>query len=256
MPSFSACNRMRGNHSFARESLNRGRVKFEIISRFYRINKYFRRSEGFCSKDPGRIAGIHSGKIWHKYLLDLALGPENPARWIARLNSEFGPHGMRKNSLAPLPPRSMCRTALEFGQMRPQSLALVICFPGGIGRLQQLSSRGTVVQRDQQMRCGAAVMSNEFDMESEWITELGKVRSDEYTEKILAFIQELEKSAPEPFLPLLTDLALARTLIVHLVIRYGPERGMAEARDAFESTLEQMKPLLERMKSRKGPPPQ
>ena len=100
------------------------------------------------------------------------------------------------------------------------------------------------------------VMSNEFDMESEWITELGKARSDEYTEKILAFVQELEKSAPEPFLPLLTDLALARTLIVHLVIRYGPERGMAEARDAFESTLEQMKPLLERMKSRKGPPPQ
>ena len=103
---------------------------------------------------------------------------------------------------------------------------------------------------------GLRVMSNEFDMESEWITELGKARSDEYTEKILAFVQELEKSAPEPFLPLLTDLALARALIVHLVIRYGPERGMTEARDAFESTLEQMKPLLERMKSRKGPPPQ
>ena len=100
------------------------------------------------------------------------------------------------------------------------------------------------------------MMSNEFDMESEWITELGKARSDEYTEKILAFVQELEKSAPEPFLPLLTDLALARALIVHLVIRYGPERGMTEARDAFESTLEQMKPLLEKMKSRKGPPPQ
>jgi hypothetical protein len=83
-------------------------------------------------------------------------------------------------------------------------------------------------------------MDNEFDMESDWITELGKARSDEYTEKILAFVQELEKSAPEPFLPLLTDLALARTLIVHLVIRYGPERGMAEARDAFESTLEQI----------------
>jgi hypothetical protein len=106
------------------------------------------------------------------------------------------------------------------------------------------------------MGCGAVVMSNEFDMESEWITELGKARSDEYTEKILAFVQELEKSATEPFLPLLTDLALARTLIVHLVIRYGPERGMAEARDAFESTLEQMKSLLEIMKPCKGLPPQ
>ena len=83
-----------------------------------------------------------------------------------------------------------------------------------------LSRWGTVVQRDQQTRCGAAVMSNEFDMESEWVTELGKARSDEYTEKILAFVQELEKTAPEPFLPLLTDLAMARALIVHLVIRY------------------------------------
>lgn len=97
---------------------------------------------------------------------------------------------------------------------------------------------------------------DKFDAESEWITELGRTRSDEYTEKILAFVQELEKSAPEPFLPLLTDLALARTLIVHLVVRYGPERGMTEARDAFEITLEQMKPLLERMKSGKGAPPQ
>jgi hypothetical protein len=100
------------------------------------------------------------------------------------------------------------------------------------------------------------VTDKDFDMESDWITALGKARGDEYTEKILAFVQELEKSAPEPFLPLLTDLALARTLIVHLVIRYGPERGMAEARDAFESTLEQIKPILERMKSRKGPPKQ
>jgi hypothetical protein len=120
----------------------------------------------------------------------------------------------------------------------------------------QFAIQETVLQRDQPMRCGATLMNDEFDMESERITELGKARSDEYTEKILAFVQELEKSAPEPFLPLLTDLALARTLIVHLVIRYGPERGMAEARDAFESTLEQMKPMLERMKSRKGPPPQ
>jgi hypothetical protein len=100
------------------------------------------------------------------------------------------------------------------------------------------------------------VMDDKFDMESQGITELGKTRSDEYTERILAFVQELEKNCPEPFIPLLTDLALARALIVHLVIRYGPERGMAEARDAVESTLEQMKPMLERMKSRKGPPPQ
>jgi hypothetical protein len=95
-------------------------------------------------------------------------------------------------------------------------------------------------------------MNNEFNTESGWITELGKARSDEYTEKILAFVQEIEKSCPEPFIPLLTDLALARALIVHLVIRYGPDRGLAEARDAFDTTLEQMKPLLERWKSERG----
>ena len=99
-------------------------------------------------------------------------------------------------------------------------------------------------------------MEEEFNMESDWITELGKTRSDEYTERLLAFVQEMEKSGPAPFIPLLADLALARTLIVHLVIRYGPERGLAEARDAFDSTFEQMKPMLERMKSQKGPPPQ
>lgn len=99
-------------------------------------------------------------------------------------------------------------------------------------------------------------MEEEFNMESDWITELGMARSDEYTERILAFVQEMEKSCPEPFIPLLADLALARTLIVHLVIRYGPERGLAEARDAFDSTFEQLKPMLERMKSQKGLPPQ
>lgn len=97
-------------------------------------------------------------------------------------------------------------------------------------------------------------MSDEFDVRSERVLELGRERSDEYTEKILAFVQELEKSAPEPFLPLLTDLALVRALVVHLVIRYGPERGMDEARDALESTLEQMSPLLEKMSFHKRPP--
>jgi hypothetical protein len=103
-----------------------------------------------------------------------------------------------------------------------------------------------------QVGCGAAVMDEDYDMESRRITELGQQRSDEYTERILGFIQEIEKSCPEPFIPLLTDLALVRALIVHLVVRYGPDRGLAEARDAFDTTLEQMKPLLERWKFEKG----
>ena len=98
-------------------------------------------------------------------------------------------------------------------------------------------------------------MPEEVNLDSPSITELGKQRSDEYTERILAFVQEIEKSSPEPFIPLLTDLALARVLIVHLTLRYGPERGPDEARIAFETTLEQLKPILDRYYSEKGTPP-
>jgi hypothetical protein len=95
-------------------------------------------------------------------------------------------------------------------------------------------------------------LSNEFDR----ITDLGKARSDEYTDKLLAFVQDLEASCPEPFIPLLADIALVRALIVHLVIQYGPERGLIEARDAFNTTFDQMKPILQNMQEEKGHPPQ
>ena len=94
--------------------------------------------------------------------------------------------------------------------------------------------------------------SKEFDR----ITDLGKARSDEYTERLLAFVQDMEASGPEPFIPLLADIALVRALIVHLVVRYGPERGLIEARDAFNTTFDQMKPILENMEKAKGNPPQ
>jgi hypothetical protein len=93
--------------------------------------------------------------------------------------------------------------------------------------------------------------SKEFDR----ITEIGKARSDEYTERLLAFVQDMEASGQEPFIPLVADIALVRALIVHLVIRYGPERGLIEARDAFDTTFDQMKPILENMQEEKGHPP-
>ena len=37
--------------------------------------------------------------------------------------------------------------------------------------------------------------------ESDRITELGKARSDEYTERLLAFVQEIETTCPAPFIP-------------------------------------------------------
>jgi hypothetical protein len=98
-------------------------------------------------------------------------------------------------------------------------------------------------------------MSDNSTKEFDRITELGKARSDEYTENLLAFVQDLEASSPEPFIPLLADIALVRALIVHLVIRYGPERGLIEARDAFDTTFDQMKPILENMEKAKGQPP-
>jgi hypothetical protein len=97
-------------------------------------------------------------------------------------------------------------------------------------------------------------MNDEASREFDQITELGKARGDEYTERLLAFVQDMEASGPEPFIPLLADIALVRALIVHLVIRYGPERGLIEARDAFNTTFDQMKPILENMEKAKGPP--
>jgi hypothetical protein len=98
-------------------------------------------------------------------------------------------------------------------------------------------------------------MNDESKREFDQITELGKARSDEYTERLLAFVQDMEASGPEPFISLLADISLARALIVHLVIRYGPERGLAEARDAFNATFDQMKPILENIENAKGHPP-
>jgi hypothetical protein len=99
-------------------------------------------------------------------------------------------------------------------------------------------------------------MNDDLNSEFRRITELGKARSDEYTERVLAFVQDIEASCPEPFIPLLTDIALVRALIVHLVLRYGPERGLVEARDAFNTTFDQMKPILQNMQQEKGHPPQ
>jgi hypothetical protein len=99
-------------------------------------------------------------------------------------------------------------------------------------------------------------MNDDLNREFGRITELGKARSDEYTERVLAFVQDIEASCPEPFIPLLTDIALVRALIVHLVLRYGRERGLVEARDAFNTTFDQMKPILQNMQEKKGHPPQ
>jgi hypothetical protein len=85
------------------------------------------------------------------------------------------------------------------------------------------------------------------------ITDLGKTRADEYTEKLLAFVEDMESSSAKPFIPLLSELALARVLILRLVERYGTTRGLTEARGAFESTFDQMKPILEDMGDAKGP---
>ena len=99
-------------------------------------------------------------------------------------------------------------------------------------------------------------MNDNLSKEFNRITDLGKTRSDEYTEKLLAFVEDMEASGPEPFIPLLADIALVRALIVHLVIRYGPERGLVEARDAFNATFDQIKPMVENMEKAKGHPPQ
>lgn len=87
------------------------------------------------------------------------------------------------------------------------------------------------------------------------VTQLGRARADQYTEKLLSFVGEMESSSPTPFIPLLAELALARVLILRLVERYGTKRGLTEARDAFDSTFDQMKPILEDIGKSEGPFP-
>lgn len=53
-------------------------------------------------------------------------------------------------------------------------------------------------------------MNDYSDKEFDRITDLGKARSDQYTERLLAFVQYMEASGPEPFIPLLADIALVR----------------------------------------------
>ncbi len=84
-------------------------------------------------------------------------------------------------------------------------------------------------------------IKNELDR----ITDLGKARTDEYTERLLTFVEEIESSSTKPFIPLLAELALTRVLILRLVQRYGAKRGLAEAREACDSTVDQMKPIME-----------
>ena len=98
-------------------------------------------------------------------------------------------------------------------------------------------------------------MNDNLSKELDRIIDLGKARSDEYTERLLAFVHDMEASSPEPFIPLLADIALVRALIVHLVIRYGPERGLIEAREAFTTTFDQMKPIIQTIEKAKGHPP-
>ena len=99
-------------------------------------------------------------------------------------------------------------------------------------------------------------MNDKSKTDSAKFTELGNARSEEYTEKLLEFVREMEASTSEPFIPFLADIALARALIVHLVLQHGPKRGLAEARDAFNETFDQMKPILENIGQLKGQPPQ
>src|SRR5438552_134819 len=48
-------------------------------------------------------------------------------------------------------------------------------------------------------------MNDDSSKEFDRITDLGKARSDEYTERLLAFVQDMEASGPEPFIPLLAE---------------------------------------------------
>jgi hypothetical protein len=79
------------------------------------------------------------------------------------------------------------------------------------------------------------------------LTRIGQKRLEEYIRKILEFVEGLESETQDPFIPLLTDLALTHALIMHLGRRFGPVRGLHESRVAFENTFEKLKPVMEQL---------
>ena len=58
------------------------------------------------------------------------------------------------------------------------------------------------------------------------LTRIGQNRLEAYAEQILGFVEKLEAETPDPFIPMLTDLALAHVLITHLVRQFGSVRGL------------------------------
>jgi hypothetical protein len=60
---------------------------------------------------------------------------------------------------------------------------------------------------------------------TKWLTQVGQNRLETYAEQILGFVEKLEAETPDPFIPMLTDLALAHVLITHLVRQFGPSEA-------------------------------
>jgi hypothetical protein len=89
---------------------------------------------------------------------------------------------------------------------------------------------------------------------SEHVVRLGEERLDNYTKRILDFMDTLEAETPETFIPFLADMAVVHAVITRLVRQYGAERGIKEARFLFQDTLKKMKPIVEELerKMREG----
>lgn len=82
---------------------------------------------------------------------------------------------------------------------------------------------------------------------TERVIQLGESRLDDYTKRILDFMDALESETPDTFIPFLADMAVVHAVITRLVRQYGADRGIAESRYLFEDTIEKMKPIVEEL---------
>jgi hypothetical protein len=82
---------------------------------------------------------------------------------------------------------------------------------------------------------------------SEHVVRLGEERLDNYTKRILDFMDTLEAETPDTFIPFLADIAVVHAVITRLVQQYGAERGIKESQFLFEDTLKKMKPIVEEL---------
>ena len=79
------------------------------------------------------------------------------------------------------------------------------------------------------------------------ISDVSNSRCDAATSQLMKFVGKLAQHNVRPKVPQLELFAIARTLICHSVSLSGFDQGIKDAQYVFESTMEDLSPMLREM---------